>query len=96
METIMVRGIEESRPLVAVVRKALQGLLERNPVCFYEVVMTARDREHQMWGNTGQIAEDFGLLQGGEMHSSTRNAILASTEGNGLELRMCILKAEHE
>lgn len=90
METTIVNGIEEVSSAVVAVRMNLEAVLEGNPIVFYEAVMIARDRSHVPFGNAGEKLKEWGLLQSadGQMHSTVRNVILASVEGDGLE--MCI------
>ena len=91
--TIRLRtGIEEARPLVALIYHQLKELLEKKPIVLFELVMCCRDREHVPWGKTGDDLRALSLLEpdtGCEhvrIHDSIRNIVCASVEGEGLDL----------
>jgi hypothetical protein len=84
-------GQEVARPLVAVVLLTLRKLLDENPVLFYELVMLARDRNHQCFGNTGEQLARLGL---NPMHSDERYIIKAAVEGEGVNMRLVSPYAE--
>ncbi len=77
-------GAIEVRPLVAVTMLALDRLVRENPIAFYELVMKARDRKHEFFGNTASDLRALSLVQeNGDLHDSIRNIVLSSTEGEG-------------
>lgn len=80
---------EEAVPLVNVMMVSLRLLLEEQPVTFYELVMLARDWQHDLFGNTGdKLRERHLIQQDGRMHASLRNIILSAVEGNGLKMSL--------
>ncbi len=91
METVFVGGIEEASTLVAITRMTLKELVTRYPVHFYELVMLARNSEHQLFGNSGEKLKEMGLLQENDtLHSSIANIVRNSVKGD--ELDMCIVE----
>lgn len=55
-------------------------------VPFIELVTMAKDPDHQPFGNSGQVLESYGLLEGGRMHRYTRDVIDAAYEIQGIEV----------
>ena len=82
-------GTSEFRPLVILIHSVLDGLLKKDPVSFYEIVQKARNRDHVMFGKSGQVCKDISLLKPDDsMHGSIRNIILSSVAGDGLSMRL--------
>lgn len=53
----------------------------------YELVMKCRDKNHQLFGNTGERLKKLRLIEeDGSIHGSIRNIVLSSAEGEGLEM----------
>jgi hypothetical protein len=81
-------GAEEAEVLVRVVMLSLGNLMEQNPIVFYELVQLCKNREHKLFGNTGEILEKLRLVENGEIHDSIRNVVLSAVEGDGLNIRL--------
>ena len=82
-------GSEEEKALVVVVMVSLQGLLDKNPILFYELVMKCRDSKHELFGDSGKDLQDLALLQqDGNVHSSVRNIVLSAAQGEDLDLTL--------
>lgn len=89
MELVALKnGTSEPRPLVATTLLALQSMMHRDPVAFYEAVQIARNPAHTAFGNAGEKIEGYGLLQGGTMHASVRNIILVSVDGDDFDMKL--------
>ncbi len=81
--------IEELRILVDAIYMSLEKLFEEQPTAFYDVVMMARDKNYKPFGVNGEILCQLVLInKDNSMHDSTRNIILASVEGDMLEMRL--------
>lgn len=88
-ETVTLRtGKEVSKVVVRVVSISLETLMKTDPMSFYELVMVARDPEYQLFPGCGEVLESLELVNEGTMHGITRDIVLASTEGEGLELSL--------
>lgn len=48
-------GSEELETAVVIVMASLQGLVDKDPIIAYELVMKARDRNHQLFGVSGEV-----------------------------------------
>jgi len=83
-------GKEEVEALVTVTRMTLSLMLELSEsILFYEAVMIAKDHNHDPWGDSKDKLKVYGLLESdGRMHDSVRNIILASVEGEWLDMRL--------
>ena len=89
-------GTVEVAALVSVITMTLRTLLEENPITFYEAVELARNPHHKVWGASKDELRGLGLCDDADvdasndmfMHSSTRDIILASVEGEGTEMRL--------
>jgi len=80
-------GHEALVPLVTSVTVSLRHLFENDTIAFYEFVMLCRDKTHVLWGNSGEKLKDRGLLLGdGQPHGDVRKIVLASTEGEGMDM----------
>ena len=91
MSTVALRtGREVPDGLVQPVLLSLGLLAEHSPVALYELAMLARDPWHRLFGNTGQLLTELGLVdQAGKLHDATRDVVLATVEGDGLD--MCLV-----
>jgi hypothetical protein len=87
-ELVMLKnGRTEAKPLVAVLKTVLETLFTESPVVAYELVMKARDPNHQIWGNCADDLKALNLLHSdGTMHNSTRNIILSAVTGEGFDM----------
>lgn len=94
MEIVKLKnGSEEAGPLVATLMMALERLLAEKPIALYELVMVARDRDHEPFGRCGDDLADMHLLERRTngtfgIHSSTRNVVLSAITGEGLDLAL--------
>jgi hypothetical protein len=68
---------------------SINSLMNKNPIAFYELVMICRDPTHQLFGNTTIKLQELALLdESGQPHSSTRDLVLSSVRGEGLEMSL--------
>ena len=75
--------------MVTAITISLKELLKANFVAFYEAVEVARNPGHRLFGNTGTVLCERGLLQeDGQMHDNIRAIILASVEGESIHLHL--------
>lgn len=82
-------GSEEALPIVRVTMFSIRSLLQENPIAFCELVMKARDDNHQLFGNTAEVLQQWALLDSRrELHESIRNVILSAVEGEGLNMEL--------
>jgi GTPase Era involved in 16S rRNA processing len=88
-ESVTLRtGKEVPEAMVQVTMMSLRLLMESDTVAFYELVMLARNPQHELWGGTGDRLEELSLASDGKLHDITRDVILAATEGEELGLRL--------
>ncbi len=86
---ILRTGEEVPTPLVGTVMLALETLIEKNPIAFYELVQISRNPKHKLFGNTGDILSNLALIDAnGQPCDATRLIVLAATEGEGLALKL--------
>jgi hypothetical protein len=86
---VALEGIEPALEVVTLM--SLEMLMEENPIAFYELVQLCRDKNHSLFGNTYDKLLGLSLIQGnGQPHQSTREIVLAHTEGEGLDLTLNI------
>ena len=77
-------GIEEAKSLVIIVSDSISRMIKEDPIVLYELVMKCRDRNHRCFGNTADVLKQLALLQSdNSVHSSIRNIVLSSAEGDG-------------
>ena len=87
-------GIEEAKPLVAVVMLSLESLFkEGKGIVFYELVEICKDSNHKPWGTAiGEDLKNLSLASEVDgkwlVHDSIRNIVLSAAEGEGLDLRL--------
>jgi hypothetical protein len=64
----------------------LEAFVERTTaIDTYELHQKCLNPNHEMFGRSGQQAEEYNLTSGGRMHDDVRSIILASLHGDGLE-----------
>ena len=75
--------------LVAAIRVALEEILEKHPIAFYELVRVCRNPAHAPFGNAGDILKKFDLMEeGGTIHNSIRNVVLSAVAGDEFHLQL--------
>jgi hypothetical protein len=76
-------------PVANVIYLSLQSLSKQNPIALYELAMKARDNNHRLFGNTGEVLKELALLDSdGSIHDLTRDVVLSAIEGEGLDLKL--------
>jgi hypothetical protein len=82
-------GSEVAAPLVKLTMMVLDSLMGKNPTALYELVMKCRDREHKLYGNTGEVLSSLNLLQpDGRVQDAIRDIVLSATEGEGIDMTL--------
>lgn len=82
-------GSQEPKPLVIVTMMSLERLFNNNPIVFYELVMKARDHQHEFFGDAESALQDLSLLDAtGAVHDSVRNIVLSAVTGEDLEMTL--------
>ena len=81
--------VKKQRLWVQTTMIALENLVNTNPMSAYELVEVCKDANHKIFGNAGDILEDFGLVNDGQVHESIKNVVLSAFEGDGLD--MCLI-----
>jgi hypothetical protein len=81
-------GAEVPEPIVRTAMLTLRQLERAYPIALYEAVQLARDSSHKLFGSTGRVLTELGLLNGGELSWSVRNVILSAAEGDDLGLHI--------
>lgn len=78
-----------SDTLIRTTYLSLATLLNRHPIAFAELVSRVRDERHELVGEAAQVLDIYGLLDSsGRIHQAVREIVLASTAGDGLDLRL--------
>ncbi len=90
MQTVtLINGAEEARVLVNATMRSLTGLMEWNPIAFYELVMKCRDSNHIFFGNVADVLKRLRLVEAsGSIHNSVRNIVLSATKGERLDMTL--------
>jgi hypothetical protein len=99
MKTVTLRtGAEEPDATVKVVYSSLRAMMDPNPehntrpgdfLALFDLASKCRNRDYQFFGNNEALLVERGLVQpGGRIHDSVRNVVLASVEGEGMEMRL--------
>jgi hypothetical protein len=58
------------------------NLMESDPICFYELVMKARNPEHQFFGKTGEKLFEMKLLEDdGRVNKDIAHLIKVAVKG---------------
>ena len=85
---LLKNGVTEFRPLVAATMMSLRGLLERDPIAFYELVMKVRDPSHKVFsGHQVQVLKDLSLMDAeGGIHSTISNIVQSAVTGDGFNM----------
>ncbi len=93
MELLTLRnGAHEPDVAVWSVLVHLRSFLADEPIAFYELVCSARDRSHKLWGQTGDRLVAAGLLEvinpdgTGEMNRTVRAVVESAVTGEGLSM----------
>lgn len=86
-------GAEAPASVVRVVMLSLDKLMDTHPIAVYELAEACRDPQHVMFGRTGEVAAEIGLIElrddgTAEMHDVTRDIILAATVPAGLDIEL--------
>lgn len=83
-------GAVEFGPLVSGMRIILQDLVRNEPIPFYELVMVARNPQHQVFSERiSERLKSLNLLEGdGRMHESVRNVIRSAVTGEDLGMEL--------
>jgi len=90
-------GQEEAKSAVEVVMISLRNLMKNDPICFYELVMKCRDRNHVFFWKTWHKLNGLWLVEdGGSINDSIRNVVLSAVtwEPFNMELGSPIEKTE--
>ena len=67
----------------------LERLIETDTIAAYELVELCRDRDHKLWGQTGETLLLSGLIESdGQPHDEIRRIVLAAIAGDGFDLRL--------
>ena len=68
---------------------SLKGLMQNNPIAFYEFVTKCRNSDHEMFGNTPEVLQSLSLIeQDGQIRNEVKKFVLNSVEGENLEMRL--------
>lgn len=88
METVRLKnGTEEAEGLVVAIMLALNNLIDRNAIAFYEFVMKCRNPDHEFFGDCAEHMK--GLLEAnGSVHESIRNIVNSAVVGDELDMRI--------
>lgn len=82
-------GSEADISIVVTTMISLEGLINKNPIAFYEFVMKARNPKHDMFGKTQKVVSRLALIDSnGEIHSTVKDIILSAVNGDGLDLKL--------
>lgn len=89
-DTIKLRtGVLAYKPMVAATTLSLRLLLSSQPIAFCEIVTLSRKPNHKLFGDSSDTLKNMHLLDaGGHLDDSIRDIILASVEGDGLQMRL--------
>lgn len=82
-------GVHVPNILVATTTLALRHLYEAgHGVALYELAELAKNPAHELFGNADKVLDRAGLTQGGVLHAAVRDIVLASFDGEGLDLTL--------
>lgn len=83
-------GAEVPVPALSITRISLDELMEQDPVALVELVELARNPGYTVFSdNVTKALSDAGLLNSaGRLDNVTRDIVLASVEGDGLDIRL--------
>lgn len=88
LETVKLKdGSEEAEVAVRTIMVALEYLVKRNQVAFYELVEVCKDQAHYMWPGSTNVLKNLGLMDSdGRVQDTTRHVVLSAVTGEGLSL----------
>ena len=82
-------GSEEPDKLVKATILSLDSLMESLPIVFLAFVEFCRNPQNQISEKTKEIVKKRSLLEdNGAIHSSVKNIVLCSVEGEGLDMKL--------
>lgn len=82
-------GTEEAEPLVASTMLILNGLIDKSPLVFYDLVMLCRNKDYKCFGNAEYELIDMALLQpDGRPHQSISNIVKSAVVGDSLDISL--------
>jgi hypothetical protein len=68
---------------------ALESLIHKEPILFYELVMKARNDDHRFFGNAAESLKQRALLEtNGTLHDITRDVVLSAVEGESVRMKL--------
>ncbi len=91
---LLTTGEEVPLIMVKVLMLSLEALLNSHTAAFYELAMACRDREHVLWGGTGEALTRLSLIDDidsngrARIHDLCRAIVLAAVKGDGLEMHL--------
>ena len=81
-------GAQVPRPALVATLMNAEELAVTNPIAFYELVQAARNPDHQMFGNTGEVVAKWGMGDSaGGVNSTVCEVIAAAVVGDNFDLR---------
>lgn len=82
-------GSEEERTQVEAFMYTLRRLFKDEPIAAYDLVLKARNPEHQIFEAARTKLKQWALLlPDGEMHDTVRNIIVSAVTGDGLQMQL--------
>lgn len=95
MDTVCVKnGDEVPSIMVDVTMLSLRSLLSENSIAFYELVMSCRDRQHVLFGNTSMVLIQHGLIESvdkdgrARIHDAVRSIVASAATGDGFDISL--------
>jgi hypothetical protein len=80
-------GSEEALDQVNAFMYTLRRLFKDEPIAAYDLVLKARNPEHQIFDAARNKLKHFALLlPDGEMHDTVRNIIVSAVTGEGFQM----------
>lgn len=75
--------------LIRTTYRSLETLAKNHPGAFADLVSQARDERHEVSGEAARVLYIYGLLDStAKVHQAVREIVLASTDGEGPDLRL--------
>lgn len=82
-------GAQVPQVLVVTTMMNLTRLINSNPIAFYELVQKCRDNNHQMFGNTKEIAVSLALMdRSGSVHRTVKDVVLSAVQGDDFDMTL--------
>lgn len=81
-------GESVPEPLAKTAYSLLRNLLASDPIGFYELVEICRNESHVLFGDYTKKLSDLGLISDGKPNDIIKIIVLASSEGEGLGLKL--------